>query len=110
MSRAYIPLKVKLAAALLKLGHVRYEDAKLMTADQICSLYQFHHWPIPKAHLGPDLPWNLEPRLIADHHRSTNVDNGSGRSDRTMIARLKPKRKKYKRKWASRPFPKRRAA
>src|SRR5882672_6296640 len=41
--RKHISLVTKLASALLALGHVRYEDAKLMTQDQIISLYQFDH-------------------------------------------------------------------
>lgn len=79
--RAHIPLKVKLAAALLQMLRpdengklvpvIPHEDAKHMTADQIISLFNFDHTPIPKAHGGPDAPWNLEPRPILEHRRKT---------------------------------------
>jgi hypothetical protein len=114
--RAHIPLKVKLAAALLQiidhqeairvlvkadvcpccsyggfwgntpgdehaarrvmdmLSHakaVTYEHSKLMTADQIISLFQFDHYPIRHADGGPDEPWNLPPRLIKAHREKT---------------------------------------
>lgn len=42
-----------------------------MTARQICSLYHFDHWPILHTHGGPAEPWNLVPRLIAEHREKT---------------------------------------
>jgi hypothetical protein len=100
--RAHISLTTKLAATLLQLrGNggkrlIPHEHAKNMTAEQIVSLYEFHHNPIPKAEPfnGPDEPWNLEPRMIADHSHSTNKDNGTGRSDRKVIARTRKSIKK----------------
>lgn len=71
--RRKLSLKAKLAATLLKLGHIPYEHSKQMTADQIISLFHFDHWPIRHADGGPDEPWNLEPRLIADHREKTAV-------------------------------------
>lgn len=72
MSRAHISLETKLAAALLALGHIPYEHAKLMTARQITSLYQFDHYPIRKDDNGPDEPWNIAPRLILAHRLKTS--------------------------------------
>ena len=58
------------AAALLALGDIPYDDAKQMTAAQIRSLYHFDH-NIAHADDGPDVFWNLTPRLIAPHQRKT---------------------------------------
>lgn len=74
--RSSISLKTKLASALLQVGEggvpfIPYDDAKQMTADQVVSLFHFDHHPIPKAHGGPDEPWNLMPRLIVLHRRKT---------------------------------------
>lgn len=69
--RKHISLKVKLAAALLKLGHVPFSQAQRMTADQIIALYDFNHHPIPHAQGGPDEPWNLDPMLRPEHREVT---------------------------------------
>jgi len=74
--RKKISLEIKLAAALLTLGDIPYEDGKLMSARQICSLYHFDHYPILKVHDGPDQPWNLVPRLIRPHREKTKKDIG----------------------------------
>lgn len=60
----------KLAAALLARGDVPYAHAKLMTADQMISLYHFHH-NIRHAEDGSDHFSNLEPMLIAAHKKRT---------------------------------------
>jgi|SRR5215510_184074 len=73
-SRPHISLKVKLASTLLALGHVSYEDSKSMTANQICSLYQFDHHPIRYADGGSNHPSNLTPRLIIQHREKTKSD------------------------------------
>lgn len=70
-ARAHIGLETKLAAALLTLGDIDYEHSKLMSARQICSLYQFDHYPIRKDDDGPDEPWNLVPRMIIPHREKT---------------------------------------
>src|SRR5262245_10583886 len=62
---------VQLASALLQLGDVPHEHAKLMTAAQIISLYHFDHYPVRKSDGGPYEPWNLVPRLIAAHRAKT---------------------------------------
>lgn len=103
-SRAHIPLKTQLAAALLQIVDkngvrlISHEDAKKMTADQVISLFQRDHDPIPKAvpFNGPDEHWNLTWRLIAPHAHKTNKDNGTGRSDRQVIARTRKSIKKKK--------------
>lgn len=81
-SRAHIPLKTKLAAALLTMLRpddngklvriISHEEAKRLTADQIIARFHFDHWPIRKADGGPDQPWNLEPRPIAEHQDKTD--------------------------------------
>ena len=71
MSRKQPSLLTKLASALLTLGDVPYEDAKKMTAHQICSLYAFDHYPIRHVDGGPAEAWNLVPRLIVQHRIKT---------------------------------------
>ncbi|MDC7784827.1 hypothetical protein PQJ75_00980 [Rhodoplanes sp. TEM] len=80
-TRKHISLKTKLAAALLTLRRVDengvlvpiipHEHAKLMSAEQIISLFQWDHYPIPHALGGPDEPWNLQPELIRPHRVKT---------------------------------------
>lgn len=82
MTRKHIGLKTKLASALCQI--VRYdeenaefvkviphEEAKKLTEDEILSRFDFHHYPIPKAHDGPDVHWNLEPIPKAIHREIT---------------------------------------
>ena len=82
VSRAHINLKTKLASALCQM--VRYdeeqaafvriiphEQAKTLTEDQILARFEFHHDPIPKAHDGPDVHWNLTPLPKAKHREIT---------------------------------------
>lgn len=93
MSRKAISLKTKLASALLQMlrpddsGNlvriIPHEEAKALTADQIISRFDFHHYPIPHAHGGPDEPWNLDPVLRPDHQRIT------AKRDIPMIAKTK---------------------
>lgn len=81
MKRAHIPLKTKLAAALLQMKRaddcgmfvpvISYEESKHLTADEIISRFRFDHWPIRHADGGPDEPWNLEPRPAAEHDKKT---------------------------------------
>lgn len=79
--RAHIGLKTKLASALCQMlmpdenGNlvpvIRYEDSKLMTEDQVLSVFGWDHYPIRKADGGPDVHWNLTPRPILGHRRKT---------------------------------------
>lgn len=70
MARAYIPYPSRLAAALLARGEIPYLDAQRMTAEQLNSLYNFHH-NIRHAEDGGDHFSNLEPMLIAPHRERT---------------------------------------
>ena len=82
MSRKPIGLKTKLCSALCQL--VRYDEAnaefvriiphdeaKQLTEDQILARFDWHHFPILKAHNGPDVHWNLEPMEKAPHKKRT---------------------------------------
>jgi len=75
--RQHISTETKLAATLLQLRDdagnplIPYCDAKLMSADQICSLYNFDHYPIPKANGGSDHPSNMVPLGIMAHRKKT---------------------------------------
>lgn len=72
-ARAHIPLKTKLASTLRALGHVPYADAKLMTEDQIISLYQFHHNILHSTEQINDF-WNIEPMLLVEHRKRFPID------------------------------------
>jgi hypothetical protein len=79
--RRKIHTKTKLAAALCQMMMpdengkfvriIEHEDAKKLSADQIISIFQFHHHPIAKALGGPDEHWNLEPKPILEHRYIT---------------------------------------
>ena len=71
--RGHISMEVKLAAAHLALGDIPYEHAKLMSAKQINSLYQYDH-NILHAIKPIDEPWNLSPSLIAAHRKKSRKD------------------------------------
>jgi hypothetical protein len=108
---------------------IPFEHSRNMTDKQVISLFQWDHYPIPHAHDGPTVGWNLLPRFIGEHREKTR------KIDIPMIAKTKRiqraqeafvaaimakgdaafalsqeelKRKlKRKKKWPSRPFPKR---
>jgi hypothetical protein len=79
--RAHVSLRTKLASALCQMMRyagdgewvriIPHEEAKKLTADQILTRFDFHHYPIPKAHDGPDTHWNLEPVERAEHREIT---------------------------------------
>jgi hypothetical protein len=77
VKRKSIPLLTKLASALLQLRDdqgqllIPYQDSKLMTADQVVSLFHFDHYPVRHEDGGPADPWNLVPRMILEHRRKT---------------------------------------
>lgn len=71
--RAHINLTTKLASALLALGHIPYSHAKLMSAEQIISLYQFHH-NILHSTVPINEPWNIEPMLYVEHRKRFPID------------------------------------
>jgi hypothetical protein len=118
----------KLASALLELQRLRgdpidREHAKLMTAEQICSLFQYDHASGYACHGADNHPTKLTPLLIADHREKT------AKTDLPAIAKGKkiaakheefkrrllrksgvaidePYKPKQKQKIPSRPFPK----
>lgn len=78
----------KLAATLLELQRLRgdpidREHAKAMTAEQICSLFQFDHAAGYACHGADNHPTGLTPLLIADHREKTR------RFDVKAIAKVK---------------------
>lgn len=129
MSRSgYIPLKEKLAAALAQMLRddgsgklvpvIPYPDAKMMTADQVLSLFHFDHYPVRKTDGGPDKHFNLVPRFIREHREKTatidvpqirKADRLSRRADDAAVNRLlardagEPQRSR----WPSRKIPSR---
>ena len=70
--RKHISLKTKLAAALAKL-FLTHDEARALSEDQILSIVQWDHYPIPHAapYNGPDEHWNLDPSLIPAHRKKT---------------------------------------
>lgn len=76
-TRKAISLSTKLAAALLMLRDehgerlIPHEHAKLMSAEQILSLFQWDHYPIRHEDGGKDEAWNLTPRMIIPHRVKT---------------------------------------
>ena len=71
MTRKQPTLTEKCAAALLALGDISHEHAKLMHPEQILSLYNFDHYPIRHADGGSNHPSNLRPLLIGAHREKT---------------------------------------
>lgn len=81
MSKTHISLAKRCAAALLTMRTldengelvplIPDEHARQMTAEQIISLFHFDHCPIPEFLDGPTEPWNLKPKMIAEHRIKT---------------------------------------
>jgi len=91
--RKHITLKTKLAATLRRLGDIPYRDAKLMTEDQIISLYQFDHNILHETkHPDRDKWWNLEPLLIRAHRKKTKRDAHVIAKGRRIRAKLPNKK------------------
>lgn len=116
--RAYVSFKTKLAAAIASM-FLTHDEAKALSEDQVLSLVAWDHDPIPHTHDGPDVHFNLVPRLIPGHREKT------AKIDVPMIAKtrrlskehedfqrrlLKPRAERpvKKSRWGSRPFQKRR--
>lgn len=128
--RAHISDRTKLAATLLQMLRpnevgqlvpiIPHAHAKLMTADQIISLFHFDHYPLRKADGGPDEPWNLEPRPIREHREKTAKVDVPGMAKERRVVRVnaefqrrllakdagepRPQSRWPKRKLRSRPF------
>lgn len=123
-SRAHIRLKTKLCSALCQM--LREEDGKLvpiiphkrakeLTEDQVLAIFDWHHDPIPKAHDGPDVHWNLTPIEKAPHRKRTaEIDvpmiakgkriQRKQAEHKSRLAGNPPQPTKQKRAWPSRPL------
>lgn len=130
MKRNYIPLRVKLAAALYEVQRLRWSIdpsreqpfawRQRDSAAGVGSRFDWHH-EVPHAEGGSDEWPNLTPRLREEHREQT-------RQDIARIAKNKRIRRRWqahkeamdwiapipgppplKRRWPSRPFPKRKA-
>ena len=71
--RAHIPYPQQLAAALRELGGIPYEHAKLMSAEQIISLFHRDHG-ILHATDPINEHWNLTWTLIKTHREKSKLD------------------------------------
>ena len=96
--RKHIPLKTKLAAALCQMlrpnaeGNLEpvidHESSKAMTEDQVLSVFNWDHYPVPKHRDGPDTHWNLTPRPIIEHrHKSATIDTPGAAKDARLDAK-----------------------
>jgi hypothetical protein len=103
--RKHIPLKTKLAAALCQMlrpnaeGNLEpvidHESSKAMTEDQVLSVFNWDHYPVPKHRNGPDKHWNLSPRPIIEHRRkSATIDTPGAAKD----ARIEARQEKFRRR------------
>lgn len=63
-------LETKLAAALLELGQIPFDDAKAMGRTNFLSLWNYDHGSLHSEE-GSDEFWNLTPRLIPPHRKKT---------------------------------------
>lgn len=97
--RDHISVTTKLASALLALGDIPYEHAKMMTAKQIISLYHFDHG-ILHAIKPINEPWNLTPRLIAPHREKSRKDTSTVAK---VVNRLEPQHEEFRRKVLAKP-------
>lgn len=80
--RQHVSLTTKLASALLEIGDVPREHAKLMSAEQIISLYQFDHTEL-HAFGGSIHFTNLKPTLILPHREKSKHDKSiTAKADR----------------------------
>ena len=130
--RAYIPWPEKCAALICLAFGIPYDHAKAMDVDAVLSLVDFDHYPIPKAHGGPDKFFNLTPRLRPGHRIKTakidipviaktkrvraanaahtrimlNKTFGDAKVFEELFQEFMVGRPKAKRKMPSRPFPK----
>lgn len=69
-SRKHISLKTKLAAAICQL-FLTHDEAVALSEDQVLSLVNWDHYPVPHAHGGPDAHYNLLASLIPAHREKT---------------------------------------
>ena len=117
-SRKEPTLKAKLAATLRELLRIPYDEARLLTADQIISRVEFHHIHY-HAQDGVDDHWNLDPLPKAEHRaRTAKIDipqiaktkrlARAHEEFRTKLLTPRDERPPKQSRWGSRPFQKRR--
>lgn len=80
-ARGYISLKEKLASVLCQslvddgtgrfVPRIPHDEAKLLTADQVLSLFQWDHYPKRKTDGGTDEHHNLMARFTRAHRTKT---------------------------------------
>lgn len=84
VKRHHVSLKTKLAAALCQMMHdvdgrleliFTHEEAKQLSEDQILSLFNWDHDPIPHAEGGEDAHYNIVPKLIVPHRIKTRMQD-----------------------------------
>lgn len=116
-TRAKINNKTKLASTLARMFFT-YEEAKMLSEDQILSLIVFDHDPVPHAEGGTDDFWNLTPSLIVPHREKTAKIDTPGIAKRKRVSKahqefvvrlLTPRSERPAKvsRWGSRPFQKR---
>lgn len=128
MKRGHISYKTKLVAALCQMMHevdgkfeliFTHEEAKALSEDQILSLFDWDHDPVPHAEGGEDVHYNLNPKLKVPHRVKTRtIDvpriarnkrvSKEHEAFRQRMLTPRDQREPKKSKWQSRPFPKRR--
>lgn len=69
--RAHIRMIDKAAALAAQVLEIPYEHRELMSAEQVLSLLNFDHDPIPHAHGGSDEHFNLTGLSIMAHRQKT---------------------------------------
>lgn len=115
-ARTHIRMKTKLASALCNMLRpdetgklvpvIPYEHAKLMTEDQVLSIFHFDHWPIRKTDGGPDAHWNLTPRPLPEHRKKTAEIDIPQIAKADRIVKRRNGTRKPRQKIPSRPFSK----
>lgn len=126
--RGYISFKTKLVAALCQMRHevdgkleliLNHDEAKVLSEDQVLSLFHWDHDPIPHAEEGEDAHYNLCPKLIVPHRIKTRTVDVPGIAKRKDVAKNhiehthtmqtpRNERPPKQSRWGKRPFPKRR--
>lgn len=85
MKRGHITLKTKLAAAIGAL-FLTYDERRLLSEDQVLSLVNWDHDPIPHAEDGTDDHFNLVPLLIGGHRAKTATVDVPGIAKRKRVS------------------------
>ena len=84
--RAHIPYPQQLAAALRELGGIPYDHAKLMSAEQVISLFQRDHG-ILHATDPINEHWNITWRLRAEHREKSKRDTAIVAKSKRIVSK-----------------------